>query len=709
MSDTDDHSETCCFCLGSDVDIPPFGTISDAKDLISPCSTCSIVSHRKCLLDWFNSVPSDKLQIIYAHRKSSSTTTSISRSNTRGRGNNDNGNNDHDELGVGAPPINQETNININFSTRALSQFLASVTNSAVVADQLDSEINHNINANSIPGRYPESDSGSTSNSYQSSSYIAYILVPCPQCKQDIVFSMNRSSLLALQSSTKSLITTCVQYGGVFLGITSAMTGILSMGYIGLTTCGIKMMDCIVPSPILIRILTKKSSLHTHSSYQMLSKILFGDSGNGSSYPVDNLEQGLIQGLIDPFKFLRIPVLPIVMYRARTSSIFQCFFGKERLNSWITEGMILSYISSMSDHKLIRILIKNFSESVKHIIQNPWNLSNLNIFKGIDWTNSRNIISLLIPIRWIYDLFYRLTFNRKYFNLTMRIRPRAIANSLSSEEVDELEDLNNQVHELAKRHIKIYRTLSKKIDNDKKFKIPFLTTVYKNVLYFMKIKSSSFSYLKLKLLINLKYTLACLKHDYSHTFSHKSIIVKSLTTMLWPFLSSRLNSTIILPLLSSFTWLKFNELSLDKKILIGNIVGLVGFSIIKELINLYLVKLKVKQMANIQALNLQDAQIIKEVTSTILESTFTNDSAIGNSGSTIVVDLDNDDIASDDEIIINGNDNNDDNNEDDDDDAGAVEFGQVDRNIARLAAQLGLSALGDDSLFNDDFPGNFPG
>ena len=114
-------------------------------------------------------------------------------------------------------------------------------------------------------------------------------------------------------------------------------------------------------------------------------------------------------------------------------------------------------------------------------------------------------------------------------------------------------------------------------------------------------------------------------------------------------------------------------------------------------------------MANIQALNLQDAQIIKEVSSTILESTFTNDSAIGNSGSTIVVDLDNDDIASDDEIIINGNDNNDDNNEDDDDDAGAVEFGQVDRNIARLAAQLGLSALGDDSLFNDDFPGNFPG
>lgn len=700
MSDTDDHSDTCCFCLGSDLDIPPFGSISDAKDLISPCSTCSIITHRKCLLDWFNSIPSNKLQIIYAHRKSSSSTTSISRTNPRGgndNGNNNN-NNDHDELGVGAPPLNQETSIQINFSTRALSQFLASVTNSAVVADQLDAEFNHNMARNSIPGAYIESEAEAesgrrTTSSYQSSEYIAYILVPCPQCKQDIVFSMNRSSLLALQSSTKSLITTGVQYAGVFLGITSAMTGILSMGYIGLTTCGIKMMDCIIPSPILIKILTKKSSLHTHSSYQMLNKILFGDSGTGSSYPVDNLEQGLIQGLIDPLKFLRIPVLPIVMYRARTSSIFQCFFGKEKLNSWISEGMILSYISSMSDHKLIRILIKNFSQSVKEMIKNPWNFSNLNIFKGIDWTNSRNLISLLIPIRWFYDLFYRLTFNRQYFNLTMKIRPRAIANSLSSYEVDEMEELNNQMHELTKKNIKVYKSISKKIDNNNNstiFKLPFFTTIYKKILYFMKIKSSSISILKLKLLINLKYTLACLKHDYSHTFTHQSIIIKSITTIFWPFISSKLNTLIILPLLSSssfssLTWLKFNGLSMDKKILIGNLVGLIMVSVLKELCNLYLVKLKVNQMANIQALDLQDAQIIKEVSSSLLDSSLPNDSAVGNNAGRVVVDLDDDD-------------------DDDDED-----LAQSNSNISRLAAQLGLGTFGDSSLFTDDFPGNFPG
>ena len=72
FSSSSSSSKICSLCLGSDTDIPPFGTIDDAKDLISPCSTCSIITHRKCLLDWFNSVPADKLHIIRAHRQSTS-------------------------------------------------------------------------------------------------------------------------------------------------------------------------------------------------------------------------------------------------------------------------------------------------------------------------------------------------------------------------------------------------------------------------------------------------------------------------------------------------------------------------------------------------------------------------------------------------------------------------------------------------------------
>ena len=105
-----------------------------------------------------------------------------------------------------------------------------------------------------------------------------------------------------------------------------------------------------------------------------------GGDDDASSYVVDNLEQGLIQGLIDPFKFSRIPVLPIVMYRARSSSILNCFIGKEqdnKVNSLLTETMLLSYISSIGDHKLLKSLIKNISYQILNVIKTPSNILNI--------------------------------------------------------------------------------------------------------------------------------------------------------------------------------------------------------------------------------------------------------------------------------------------------------------------------------------------
>lgn len=54
-------SETCSFCLGGNTEVPPFGSLRDAEDLVRPCATCSLVAHRRCLLDWFNSLPPSKL------------------------------------------------------------------------------------------------------------------------------------------------------------------------------------------------------------------------------------------------------------------------------------------------------------------------------------------------------------------------------------------------------------------------------------------------------------------------------------------------------------------------------------------------------------------------------------------------------------------------------------------------------------------------
>lgn len=48
----------------------------------------------------------------------------------------------------------------------------------------------------------------------------------------------------------------------------------------------------------------------------------------------------------------------------------------------------------------------------------------------------------------------------------MKIRPRSIANSLTSKEIDNLEDLNNQLNDLKKLHHKINTIIMKKIDKN---------------------------------------------------------------------------------------------------------------------------------------------------------------------------------------------------------------------------------------------------
>ncbi|KAI5961621.1 uncharacterized protein KGF55_003938 [Candida pseudojiufengensis] len=614
-------STLCCFCLGDDTEIPSFGTLKDAKDMLKPCTTCSLICHRKCLLDWFNSIPSDQLHIIHANKAIN--LNSISRNN-----------HDHiGDIGIGSPPNNnQTTNIRINLSTQALESWFNGITRPNTNEENHDrpSSEDGTENEESPSNEGPSSPENPHQHhhhqNYQpqsSKSSSVYIFAPCPQCKKDIIFRMKRSLLLSSSSHFKSFISKLIKYGGIFLGITSAITGILSMGYIGLTTTGLKMMENIIPSTLLVRMLTKKR-LITNTSYSSLSKILFGNSSN---YAVDNLEQALIQGLIDPLKFSRIPVLPIVMYRLRSSSIIKLIFGiknDEFLSSLITEFMISGYISSIADHSLIRLIYKNLRSNLQRglIFSNPLN--------GINFLTNNNIVSLIIPLRWSYDLIYRLTFNRAYFNLTMKSRPRAIANSLNNgDEIDELEDLNCQLNGYKQSYQRIYQKIEIKINNSKSLNnIPLISNlikyIYKNILYFKTISQKNFiNYISLIIKINFKYTIACLKFDYSNILINQNTIFKCLTTILWPYFASKLGNLFILPLLNKNSIL--SNLVLEKKLLISNILGLVFVCIIKEIINLYLSNKKVKQILNIETIDLKENSILNNFAKKILNLRSTQD------------------------------------------------------------------------------------
>lgn len=548
----------CSFCLGGETDIPPFGSIRDAEDLVHPCSTCSLTAHRKCLLDWFNSLSSDKLQVVNA--------LSLSDRSARRQHSHDR----DEDIGVGGQPA--ETRIHINISSQLFNQWIAN----------LASSIRGNITRESLSANNESQDA--------SNAVLVLLLASCPQCKDDIVFSMKRSSFLTLTTATRTFVTRGVQYGGLFLGFTSAVTGIVSMGYIGMTTCGLKTMDCLVPAPLLVKILSKKSS-HNIASYSSLSQLLFG---NVENYTIDNLEQALSKGLIDPFKFSRIPILPIVMYRMRSSSIISCLLGESKdisFNNWLTEFMITGYLSSL----------------ILRVLQNPSSISGgLGLLKDLNLWKTNNMISMLIPIRWMYDLLFRLTLNRLHFKVAMSIRPRDIANTLEVSELDRLEELGAHVGKLEFAIRNHKESIDRQVEKDFKAKpyLPLITTVYKYLkkrLLFYELCVSSrlpLSYCKLKLISWFHEARACINNDYSSTLLYRSSTMRCVTTVLWPLISSKVGTVIFKLLQTKY----FENVPKEKLMLLGNIIGMILVVFVKDCVNLYLSTKKAKQLSQMAVL-----------------------------------------------------------------------------------------------------------
>lgn len=524
--------ETCSFCLGDDNDVPPFGSVDDARDLIHPCTTCKITTHRKCLLDWFNSLTSDKLQII----NSDDISSFLQRNSDNGDSNTTNRDRvfNLNDLEIGQPSTT--TQIHINLSPQQINEWFSNFTNV---------------------------------NNYSFKDNVIFALASCPQCKEDIIFSMKRSTFLSVNSGLRSFVTKAAQYSTVFLGFTSAVTGVVSMGYIGLTSIGLKTMDCILPESFLIKLLIKSKT-----SGNLLSSIF-----QQSNYPIDNLESALLKGLIDPFKFSRIPLLPIILYRMRQSSPINCLYSKD-MSSWLTELMINGYISSLGDHKFLSSVYYNLLASITNVLRNPlkfWKY--LNLFKNIDFNDANNLIGLFLPARILYDLFFRMTINQFHFNITMNVKPREIANKLTQDQIDDLEILYGELNTLK-------LSLTKKQ--------PKLTTwqdwLMEKKTYITKLFKSNaiWKILKLQSLIIFKRIKHCIRYDFSQTLIYNSFTIRCLTTIIWPFLSSKLGQII------------FNNLKIegnkDKKLFLCNLMGMVLVVLLKDLANLYLSYKKSEQL-----------------------------------------------------------------------------------------------------------------
>lgn len=608
----------CCFCLGTETDVPPFGKLKDAEDFVNPCSTCTLNTHRKCLLDWFSSLPTDKLKVVDALSVTAADAAEAFTPHDREELGLQGGANGSQNDGDGGAEVMEE-NFEMLISPQQVNRWINNMT----------------LN---LGGRFDAA---------AMSGQLVLLVASCPQCKGDITFSMKRSQLLSLSTSARTLLTRTAQIGCVFTVMVLAITGVISILYIGLTTCGLKIVDALVPGPLLVKMLLKAGSATLVSRLRQFMDL--------NAYSMDTMELALLHGMIDPLKFARIPILPIVLYRMRSLSLISCLVGIKttqvsirrsnmqsseiadsataaaaaddatqatvtynlQLNAWITEFMINGYLSSLGNHKLVKALYANF-------------VNNVNVLQGIDFWNVNNMVSLLVPLRWLYDLFYRLTLNRLYFNLAMKIRPRDIANSLPPHEFERLEQLDSSIlsydgdlqylRAKADHHVEQQYASS---PSPPSMLRNVIKSVKKKVHYLRLCQAADLprQYALTKTSAWLLETKACIENDYLTTLLYQSFTLRCLTTVLWPYFSSKVGAVIFKTLLRRLV----GKVPPNTILLLANIIGLVGVVFAKDCINLYLCSKKAQQLSNMVVIGdlaskrRQEASITPPVTSPVAD------------------------------------------------------------------------------------------
>lgn len=619
--------DVCSFCLGGSTEIPPFGTLNDAQNLFRPCSTCSLIVHRKCLIEWFNTIPFENLTMVYAKcihdavkDLPRSTVTEDPADNVTDT---EDLNPDGETAGVPAQNTNNGfltftipegiiggivsgvTELSLSIQGMNAAGLTGFLDNPNILSQQdLPFESNQ-TNITSTP-----TNTGNAADGLQLTNVIAEIkdhnhdpekcnnktvilaFVACPQCKKSIVFQIDRPQTLVLREAMATVAIRIVQYGGMTLGVFSAITGIILTGYLGLTAVGINSMRSIIPSSILAPLLMKKPfkvisrqpsipdpALNWKEDgllgvilqgarylYRMANGINLAPNVpqqyNSIADNIDNLQDAVIEGVVDPSIFNKIPTLPIIMYRMRGSSLLECLFTKEKwpdnLSKIGTELVVSLYLSSWGSLKLGSLLARC---SWSDLIAWPF-------WKNVFLRDPDYILGTLMPLRWLYDFWFRLVVNRIHFRLTLKTVPRAIYNKFRNALTLELIALQMGG-----------------IDLDGYLRLTQSTPIsWKNEFMYKILLAYKYNILRLKYWYY--ETLAVLAMDYSRTMSNQSLIVKSIITTAWPFVSSYIGRLIFRFLTTKFS-AKLTGVSRANLLLLSNIIGLCVAVGIKDLANLY--------------------------------------------------------------------------------------------------------------------------
>ncbi|QFZ30269.1 hypothetical protein EJF18_70347 [Clavispora lusitaniae] len=525
-------TDVCALCLGGSSEVPPFGTAHDAQDFVRPC-TCSLVVHRRCLLDWFNSLPAAR----------------VSRASPA----------DEDGLAISADD---------GLAIPADNDGLANGAANAAFPDATDDTFR---SISSAFGGINFSGSVRVNMGVAAPSVLeapGFLSAPCPQCKQALYFRTRASAALGMVSLARAALTDTVQYSAALVALTGAASGVLAVGYAGLARAGASMLDALVPASLLGPLFLRRAPRARPFAL--------------SPPAWDNYKQHLIV------------LFPIVMYRARSASSVVRSDWRDSAACALSEFWVCNYLSSVGDHKLARAVWANMRAAFGAAAADRRHLARLcrpaalarALVANIDWWDPKVLVASMVPVRWAYQLLFRATFNRWYFDLAARARPRDIANTVSPRDLTALQDLSARRAALWAQMAKAHGPLGLWAS----FRTGGARAGFRS---FSAWCGLAWRLVKTSFLLEARKFSACCRHDYSAAFFYSSSVITAVTTAVWPFLAADVGRVVV-HLLAR----RFRGVPRDRLVLAANLLGMVAVALAKDVANCYLSAQKARQITD---------------------------------------------------------------------------------------------------------------
>lgn len=534
----------CWICLCGPDEPPPLGTMKDAVDFVHPCS-CSLQAHRRCLLDWI-STKDIKIK--------------VGGNATIDGNNNDNQNDNANEGGNEVDAIIDDNNNNNNNNENFIVNNRLNV--SGIVLGLLRSVVDlFDLRLDNKPAIIAD--------------------VTCPQCQAPIFISIPANKLITISSVSKLVARQLVKYGILWGIISSIATGLAVGTFVTLSQMGTNVLHTIVPQSVQPKLFGIRSF-----SYHSITRGngLFGGYNYNNNYGLSGL---------DGWKAALVPMIPIYMLGLRATP------G----TSYIVEALIHAFphLSYLSD---------NTNAGSSHY--QPPTLQQL--FNSRD---PRFWLLLASPVRTLYNMFFNLTLNRVYYRWVTQVRPCFIADRVSALELKEIEDDNREAQELQAEHergllLSRNRTINdndntnnevaNKVENEARKPTSVISALFHKITQLFKSSTTVLSETdprkQLARRRRRREFKAAMKNDYSNVFRYESRFLTLLTTMAWPHLAK----LISLRLLSKIASLANLGRTPDELEFLRNLIAMVIVVVLKDVANLFMVWLKVRQLKNVQIL-----------------------------------------------------------------------------------------------------------